>query len=87
MRKYLLIEINAQKLVMVIPKIKTAVITINMTDGVITAKSSGSYLTRRYAIPISSASAIEAAMMPTHRLRTRNGRRMNDQLAPTSFIV
>ena len=87
MRKYLLIDMYAHKEVIAKPKIKTDTITTNNEAGVMISISCGSYFTNIYAIPIKTASAITPDKTPIHMLRSKNGRRMNPQLAPTNFIV
>lgn len=87
MRRYRLMDISAQREVITTPNINTETMTTIITPGVITANKSGSYFTKAYASPINAASAAAPASIPTHTLRIRNGRRMNDQLAPTSFMV
>ena len=87
MRKYLLIDIYAQNEVIAKPNTNTDVMTINMVWGVTISISSGSYFTSMDAMAIRIASAKSPAKIPIHMLRRRNGRRMNPQLAPTSFMV
>ena len=87
MRKYLLIDMYAHNEVIAKPKTKTEAITINMVCGVTISTSSGSYFTNMDAIAIKIASANSPANIPIHMLRRRNGRWMNPQLAPTSFMV
>ena len=87
MRRYLLIDMYAHSVVIIIPNTITAAATMIILSGDTIASSSGSYFTAVYASAVRMALATAPESIPIHRFLVMNGRRMKLQLAPTSFMV